>query len=304
MLRKGSRTVASKQAISVDPSNFPSHFPEKSTRPTWFFSNYPNIFKGFLTNCSHETDQIMSSTSRTDTKPFSAFSDQISILRKIPITNPPPTFSGRKRPNPWDQTDAKGLALIDSLIEDNTGAESSTISKQKRKFFLFDSQLHIQVPVPALPDFPLFSDSNSLNTPAEFGINTPKSNIWPVGDKNREIETEKSSVLTGEIISMEEMEMEEDYTRVISHGPIPRTTHIFGNCVVESCCGGAGSPAAGKVEAFSWENSFSPENFLAFCHHCRAKLGQGMDIFMYRGEKAFCSQECRCQDMLFDGAES
>ncbi|CAI9774337.1 unnamed protein product [Fraxinus pennsylvanica] len=27
-------------------------------------------------------------------------------------------------------------------------------------------------------------------------------------------------------------------------------------------------------------------------------LGQGKDIYMYRGEKAFCSHECRCQEMF------
>ncbi|CAI0629581.1 unnamed protein product [Linum tenue] len=35
------------------------------------------------------------------------------------------------------------------------------------------------------------------------------------------------------------MELSEDYTCVISHGPIPKTTHIFefDDCIVDACCG-------------------------------------------------------------------
>ncbi|KAK4717481.1 hypothetical protein R3W88_015819 [Solanum pinnatisectum] len=35
----------------------------------------------------------------------------------------------------------------------------------------------------------------------------------------------------------DEMESSEDYTCVITHGPNPKTTHIFDNCIIESCCG-------------------------------------------------------------------
>ncbi|CAI0459696.1 unnamed protein product [Linum tenue] len=34
-----------------------------------------------------------------------------------------------------------------------------------------------------------------------------------------------------------EMELSEDYTCVISHGPIPKTTHIFDDCIVDAYCG-------------------------------------------------------------------
>ncbi|CAI0448225.1 unnamed protein product [Linum tenue] len=33
------------------------------------------------------------------------------------------------------------------------------------------------------------------------------------------------------------MELSEDYTYVISHGPIPKTTHIFDACIIDACCG-------------------------------------------------------------------
>ncbi|CAI0423413.1 unnamed protein product [Linum tenue] len=34
-----------------------------------------------------------------------------------------------------------------------------------------------------------------------------------------------------------EIELSEDYTCVISHGPIPKTTHIFDDCIIDACCG-------------------------------------------------------------------
>ncbi|OIT34078.1 protein mard1, partial [Nicotiana attenuata] len=50
-----------------------------------------------------------------------------------------------------------------------------------------------------------------------------------------EVSNKISSRDFGEGISLTEMESSEDYTCVISHGPNSKTTHIFDNCVVESC---------------------------------------------------------------------
>nr|GMD12142.1 protein MARD1 [Ipomoea batatas] len=102
-----------------------------------------------------------------------------------------------------------------------------------------------------------------------------------------------------ENLSLSEMELSEDYTCVITHGPNPKTTHIFDNCVVESCCG------VMKLSEVRRENSSSssspatspPLSFLRFCHGCEVNLGGGKDIYMYRGERAFCSEECRSQEM-------
>ncbi|CAN6288185.1 unnamed protein product [Urochloa humidicola] len=44
--------------------------------------------------------------------------------------------------------------------------------------------------------------------------------------------------------------------------------------------------------------------FLRWCHGCSKDLGQGKDIFMYRGEMAFCSRECRYREMVLFGEES
>ncbi|XP_028553027.1 FCS-Like Zinc finger 11-like isoform X2 [Dendrobium catenatum] len=78
------------------------------------------------------------------------------------------------------------------------------------------------------------------------------------------------------------MEQSEDYTRVISHGPNPRITHIFYTCIMENS--GNGYNSLRKEIRFSTdgESSYPSDDFLAFCNACRKKLGQGKDVFMYR----------------------
>ncbi|GER47604.1 hypothetical protein STAS_24718 [Striga asiatica] len=41
-------------------------------------------------------------------------------------------------------------------------------------------------------------------------------------------------------------------------------------------------------------------DFLRSCGLCHRLLGPGRDIYMYRGDTAFCSQECREQQMKQD----
>ncbi|KAF5812107.1 putative Zf-FLZ domain-containing protein [Helianthus annuus] len=42
-----------------------------------------------------------------------------------------------------------------------------------------------------------------------------------------------------------------------------------------------------------------PDGFLNSCHLCNKRL-HGKDIYMYRGEKAFCSPECRSRQIGMD----
>lgn len=41
-------------------------------------------------------------------------------------------------------------------------------------------------------------------------------------------------------------------------------------------------------------------DFLSACFFCKCRLGLGKDIFMYRGDRAFCSPECRYQQIVVD----
>ncbi|XP_040986096.1 FCS-Like Zinc finger 15-like [Juglans microcarpa x Juglans regia] len=44
--------------------------------------------------------------------------------------------------------------------------------------------------------------------------------------------------------------------------------------------------------------------FLDRCFLCNQKLLSGKDIYMYKGDRAFCSVECRCRQIFMDEEES
>ncbi|XP_022754777.1 uncharacterized protein LOC111303041 [Durio zibethinus] len=100
-----------------------------------------------------------------------------------------------------------------------------------------------------------------------------------------------------------EMESLEDYTYVTSHGPGKSSTKVYydgGYEQMRSCTpydsnGFKEIPAASFVEDVTYPTS----DFLSSCHLCRKKL-HGKDIYMYRGEKAFCSSECRSTQIMKD----
>ncbi|XP_009786339.1 FCS-Like Zinc finger 8-like [Nicotiana sylvestris] len=114
-----------------------------------------------------------------------------------------------------------------------------------------------------------------------------------------EIPCSTSSV--GEGLSLREMESSEDYTCVISHGPNPKTTHIFDNCVVESCCGVRKLSELTKENGFLGGQSnscFSKTNLIS-CNSCKVDHTEGKNIYM--DEKDLCSHECCCQKMILEG---
>lgn len=43
-----------------------------------------------------------------------------------------------------------------------------------------------------------------------------------------------------------------------------------------------------------------PAHFLRACFLCKRRLGHGRDIYMYRDDRAFCSVECRHQQIVID----
>ncbi|KAJ1385234.1 Zf-FLZ domain [Sesbania bispinosa] len=114
-------------------------------------------------------------------------------------------------------------------------------------------------------------------------------------------------------LSASEIELSEDYTCVISHGPNPKTTHIFCDCILEIEGNdlkkhdeieekeeegeGLFSPVVNKLQT---PHQYPSGYFLSFCYHCSKKFEEGKDIYMYRGEKAFCSLDCRALEIKID----
>ncbi|KAI4344636.1 hypothetical protein L6164_011839 [Bauhinia variegata] len=97
----------------------------------------------------------------------------------------------------------------------------------------------------------------------------------------------------------------ENYTYVTYHVPEKTFTKVYydGGEVVDCRHGNNKNSGFGvqrRIPATLVEEpSFPTSDFLSSCHLCRKKL-HGKDIYMYRGEKAFCSPECRSSQIMMD----
>ncbi|KAJ0982512.1 hypothetical protein J5N97_010767 [Dioscorea zingiberensis] len=160
-----------------------------------------------------------------------------------------------------------GLGIVDALTADKT-VEKSPKGDITGVNVFFGSKLKIQIP-------PINTADQSPLSPLEFGIKTKNSKLALFSPSGR-----SPDVLFVRSLSAKDIELSEDYTCVISHGPNPKTTHIFDNCILES---------------------FDDQGFIS-CYACdKGLVGQEKeDTLIYRGEKAFCSHECCNQEMMLD----
>ncbi|KAJ8899508.1 hypothetical protein K2173_018482 [Erythroxylum novogranatense] len=272
MLRNRSRTVTSKQSRMTDHSS-QSPSAVSNTKQTTFFLGSPR-FKAFIFKGVPETEPVRSPTSILETSkrisplknPFWCDSNQPKSPRFVP-----------ENKRSWEKLDTKGIVAVIDDIRGNEPVEKDGNPKSKpgNRAILFGTKLRVQIP--PLPN--VLSPVESPTSPGDFGIKT----------RNREVLSglsmqakDSPRAFTG-CLSIGEMELSEDYTCVITHGPNPKTTHIFDNCIVES-----------------YTSDSATNGFLSFCHTCRKPLEPKNDIYMYRGEKGFCSHECRHQEMLLD----
>jgi hypothetical protein len=88
-------------------------------------------------------------------------------------------------------------------------------------------------------------------------------------------------------VSASEVEQSEDYTRIIARGPNPKTTHIFGDCILEPLPVGEAAMEVHDGAAESYlvvkcaEETAACDDFLSSCFTCKKKL-EGNDIYIYR----------------------
>ncbi|KAF5738729.1 hypothetical protein HS088_TW13G01630 [Tripterygium wilfordii] len=81
---------------------------------------------------------------------------------------------------------------------------------------------------------------------------------------------------------------------------INKTTMIINNKNKPS----SSSSSSSTSKRLSQSSSFPVPTFLEHCFLCRQKLLPGKDIYMYKGDRAFCSVECRCRQIFMDEEES
>lgn len=92
-------------------------------------------------------------------------------------------------------------------------------------------------------------------------------------------------------ISAQEIELSEDYTCIISYGPNPKTTHIFGDCILECHTNelsnfdktqNLGPELPQEADCLEGPTPYPSDEFLSLCYSCKKVLDKGDDIYIYR----------------------
>ncbi|XP_039005876.1 FCS-Like Zinc finger 10-like [Hibiscus syriacus] len=150
------------------------------------------------------------------------------------------------------------------------------------------------------------SESGTINinsSPVPIGRPLQVDNSWVSKPSSLPILFSHSMVS----VSAREIELSEDYTCIISHGPNPKITHVFGDCILEchnneltifdknaEPCTKVPPPGNSKGTSAL----YASDEYLSFCYTCKKKLEKDEDIYMYRGKKAFCSLDCRSGEIF------
>ncbi|XP_059316048.1 FCS-Like Zinc finger 15-like [Lycium ferocissimum] len=71
-----------------------------------------------------------------------------------------------------------------------------------------------------------------------------------------------------------------------------------------TCTTSSSSHIVNKASVTIKSMATSTYGFLDSCFLCKQKLLPGQDIFMYKGDRAFCSKECRCRQIFMDEQET
>ncbi|KAG6509282.1 hypothetical protein ZIOFF_034675 [Zingiber officinale] len=256
-----------------DPHSSNSSCCNKSRAFSIFSS--PRLFVGVSSSSSSDSEAAMSPTSILETKSLSSIGRQLlSDATKSSGTE------SKLHARSFGNTDAVGLSIIDALNEEKS---TKAFPNSESRRVVFGSLLKVQIP--SLCAGPM----SPVRSPIEFGVKNKESQLALLSPAQSslglEMTTSSSCRVFARSISMSEMELSEDYTCVISHGPNPRTTHIFDNCIVESCGDGFTASIETNSSTPTDRRGHLSNDFLSFCYACRKDLGQGNDTFI-------CSDSC------------
>lgn len=321
MLRKRCRTTQNEQSKSSSPADAAldsshSDAPSMGSKSASFF-RVPALFVGLSGKLQSECDSASSPTSPLEWK---GFCNPIN-----PLGSPKPTSNASPRCwdcnrvglsivdslndelNPVVQklnfSENQNVPLGSSPLRNSTespgmspletnGGRSGTFVLQRSRSFSSDC---MQFPLPltrlvycnpksnsdhfcsGMKEMTQLSSAQSVKVVPSFGkfAGLPSSLPVAINSSHRLVSS----------LSPREVELYEDYTCVITHGPNPKATHIFGDCILESDAIEVGNDNKEDWLIGSPPRPVSPDHprdFLSFCCSCNKKLEQGNDIYMYR----------------------
>lgn len=192
----------------------------------------------------------------------------------------------------WDSGKV-GLGIVDSLDDPHRHADSLLPSSPDSKSIIFGSWMRIGNPKSHQP---FAKTPMPKEDKPSVDLTDLDSSCLVSAPENTNVSSSACQAMkqTPEGSLESEIEFSEDYTRVISHGPNPKTTHFYGDQVLETlehdvvkkgCCGDEKESIfeIAPLDLTTVTDDVLPsDDFLSFCCFCTKKLGIGKDIYMYR----------------------
>ncbi|XP_073308103.1 FCS-Like Zinc finger 10-like isoform X2 [Primulina huaijiensis] len=277
------------------------------------YSKVPGLSVGINAK-NPESDSVRSPTSTLDFRIFSSTGN--------PIRSPRSQNEEGQRKS-WDCSKV-GLSIIDSLDVETTQS-GKILRTSDSKNILFGYQTNVrsskfssssETPKSLPKNVAVFPNNKTKQDNIQKGDSTI---LFEIEEAPKERSVKSGNSLEGRLSSIpasvhsgtsffssvppSEIELSEDYTCIRNHGPQSKVTHIFCDRILEC--------HDDKLTSFFERNedggmvnsgdlaSYPSMDFLKFCYSCKKSL-DGEDIFMYRGEKAFCSLSCRSREILVD----
>ncbi|RAL52941.1 unnamed protein product [Cuscuta campestris] len=298
MLRKRSRSqkdqkMGNRIPDSLSESYLNSSLLTQKHKVTSFF-NVPALFVGL--NPKHsESDSVRSPTSPLELRVFSSLGSPLRSQRSLEGTQ-----------KSWGCKKVGLISIIDSLDKETKHQENLSI-ENRGKNVIFGPQMSSKNRFDSF-DGPksLPNETKPLGSSLRFGScsldsGSSQSHLAGLGNslgaKMKLVQEPSGCIATSDI------ELSEDYTCVRTHGPNPKVTHIFCDCILD-CHNNAFTNFSKNGEedviiGLPVPPDSIEEPFLHFCYTCKKKL-EGKDIYIYRGEKSFCSSSCRSVEILID----
>ncbi|KAA8535863.1 hypothetical protein F0562_030817 [Nyssa sinensis] len=214
----------------------------------------------------------------------------LSLFALYDPNNNSSTKSTTKSPKNFEPNGVVGLGIVAAMNELDNAHDPFFSAKSSRAAILAVSPRSTPIPI-----------VNINNSSASAKVSGAAKFSGGDGGERPNLEEE------------EDMELSEGYTCVISHvgnNLIKKREYFDGNLangaesttsywVSSAYASPPPRPQSRGGDATARATAFQTADFLNSCYLCKKKL-HGLDIFMYRGEKAFCSAECRYKQISTD----
>lgn len=191
-----------------------------------------------------------------------------------------------------DDVNRESKGLRSSVASSPGSSRPSSLISSNQSSNLGTSDLFVEV------------TSTSLSLPPVTNTSSQVADSLKIISSSLPVSIDFSNGYVGSL-SAKEIELSEDYTCIISHGPNPKRTHIFGDCILE-CHNNdftefskKEEPAfrSSQVPIFSEESS--PRRFdsvMSFCYTCNKKFdeeGEGAHAYSFkrRSEEILAEEE-------------